>query len=315
MRKTTLSLTVLLTISSVVCTKEQDYDVCMDEVAAQTAVQKEDLANLTCEDLLSKLSLPIPKDYVTLKEKNAVVFAPCFLTEYGDFRLQQNQFCYENIKDFLGIQPITQCLMEALSVEGDLQELEAEYVSQGAAGCMIIRSRWSGEKKECQKPKEEKVNEYSCAPHEPTHIFVAGTVLHRDPPWLNEGLADYVSVQLRENETLECFAGSFRYTFKDNYTGELKEMKEGSYVPLDMEREEHRQQGTSFDAYLTGACLWDYIDSNYGHETFKAIMQDVNASRFASMSFVNNILQYHIGENGINDLKNKFGDDSIEVFE
>lgn len=44
-------------------------------------------------------------------------------------------------------------------------------------------------------------------------------------------------------------------------------------------------------------------------------MQDVHASRFSEMSFVNDILLNHIGEKGIESLKNKFGEDSIEAFE
>ena len=53
------------------CTKERPYDACMDEVSAQTSMPKESLAELSCASLLDKLNLPLPKDYVILKEKNA----------------------------------------------------------------------------------------------------------------------------------------------------------------------------------------------------------------------------------------------------
>lgn len=181
----------------------------------------------------------------------------------------------------------------------------------------MINSKWFGEKDECLSQQEQLFEVNSCAPHEPTHVFVAGTVLHRSPPWLDEGLATYVSAQLRTDQILECLAGSFRFIFEDQYTGEVKEKGEGDYVSLAVERkQEDLKNNASFrDAYFTGACLWDHIDANYGHETFKAIMRDVNASRFSYMSFVSDILEHHIGESGIDDLKNKFGDDSIKVFE
>lgn len=292
----------------------------MEEVSAQTAAPKEELANLTCSDLLEKLYLPLPEGYIILKDKNAVIFIHCSSRSYGNFLLRQNQYCYEAIKDFLGIQPITQCLMEAKLFNEELStsELRSIYIGEvGAAGCLMFNSAWVGEKEQCGENSEESKENLegtdSCAPHEPTHVFVSGTLLHRNPPWLNEGLAEYVSIQLlSQYHILECFADSFRYGVHNdvlNYT------KEGKYVPLDIEREEHRQQGTEHDAYLTGACLWDHIDATYGHETFKAIMQDVNASRFACTSFIDDILQHHIGESGIDDLKNKFGDDSVEVFE
>ncbi len=313
LRKTIFSLAALVGLSS--CTEEQEYDSCMDEVSVQTATPKEALAGLTCEDLLQKLYLPLPHDYLTLKDKNAVFFTHCSLNYNGTFHLQQNQYCYEKINDFLGIQPITKCLMEAMDFENGLVELKSMYVPRGAAGCFMISSGWLGEKKECQETDDSLIEVDGCAPHEPTHIFVAGTVLHRDPPWLNEGLADYVMIKLRPNDmTLECLPGSFKYVFKDSYTGELKKVTEGDYISLDEDREDYDKE-TQHRAYLTGACLWQHIDSVHGHETFKAIMQDVNASRFRYTSFVNDILLSHIGESGIDDLKNKFGEDSVEVFE
>lgn len=314
MCKATLFLTTLLSLSTG-CTDDSFYDFCIDKVSAQTATPKQNLAKLTCTKLMEKLPLPLPKDYIVLQDKNAVFFTHCSLTNHGTSRLQENQHCYEKIHDFLGMQPITQCIMEAMGLEGDLSELESMYVSsqkEGAAGCLMIRSAWFGEKKEKCLLEEEitkvktKVN--SCAPHEPTHLFVAGTVLNINPPWLNEGLADYVIAQLHEGITLECFADSFRF-ISENQT------KVGSYVPLNKGREEHESNETAFDAYLTGACLWGHIDKTYGHETFKAIMQDVDASRFSYLSFVNDILMRSIGEKGVNDLKKKFGKDSIEAFE
>ena len=311
MRKTILPLTALLSLS-IACTEDEGQnDFCMDKVSAQTATPKERLAGLTCNDLVNKLPLPLSDGYIALQDKNALVFTHCSLSYFGASRLQHNQSCYEKIHDFLGIQPITQCVMEAMSFEGDLSELESMYVSPqkgGAAGCLMIRSRWLGEKGTCQPLGTEIPEMYSCAPHEPAHIFVAGTVLDRDPPWLNEGLAEYVMSQLQEGITLECFADSFRFTSPS-------QTKVGPYLPLDIGRGEHDRNGTSFDAYLTGGCLWNHLDKGYGHATFRAIMQDVNASRFSEMSFVNNILLDRIGESGIKDLENKFGKDSIKAFE
>lgn len=271
MRKTILPLTALLGLSAA-CSDETEpwYDFCMDEISAQTDTPKEELASLTCASLLEKITLPLPQNYITLKEENAIAITHCSSLNFGNFLLQHNQHCYQQVKEFLGIQPITQCIIEANSHQDEpLPELEAGFSGRGAAGCMVIRSHWDGNTLECVK--EDSSNPLTedilrCAPHEPTHIFVAGTVLHREPLWLNEGLAEYVMKHVQEDITLDCFADGFRFT------GDYSGTKVGTYVPLHLTREEHERNGTTYDAYLTGACVWDHIDTNYGRETFRTII-------------------------------------------
>ena len=284
----------------------------MDEVSAQTDTAKETLQDLRCTNLVEKID--IPEDYIVLQDENAVLITHCSLPAKGNSALQQNQLCYERIKDFLGIEPITRCIMETLTFEGDALELISEYVPRGAAGCLMIHSVVDGKKKGCQDLEQELQKPDSCSPHEPTHLFVAGTVLHNDPPWLNEGLAEYVMAALQDNVSLECFSDGFSYIFRNPSTGEVREAKEGKYVPMDRSRKKHKEAGTSFDAYLTGACLWNHLDRQYGHETFMAIMQDVEDSRLSSISFVDSILSPRIGKTGISDLEQRFGKDSIDAF-
>ena len=317
--KKLLSSITLAAVLQPSCTKEQPYDLCMDIVSEQTSTPRENLAGLTCASLLDKLNLPLPEDYVILKEKNAVVFASCYFQGYGDFLLQRNQQCYLQIKDFLGIQPITQCLFQSVSYQNELAQLEATYINgetkEGAAGCIMIRSRIDGEKGVCVKEETSYPDEdfSGCPAHEPTHLFVAGTVLHNAPlPWLNEGLADYVNSRLSGKEKLECLAEGFNYEHKGD---SIHESLNSNYVSLALSREEHKGQGTNHAAYLTGACVWDYIVTHYGETTFKAIMKDVEQSRFTKKSFVKDILQARIGEEGICGLKARFGDKSIKAFE
>ncbi len=100
------------------------------------------------------------------------------------------------------------------------------------------------------------------------------------------------------------------------YLSDTKEQSEERerYVDLSKNRNEHKTMGTESAAYTTGACVWKTIVDKYGHNSFKQIMKKVEESRYVSMSFVDDILVPVIKQEGIDTLKDKFGNDSIEEY-
>jgi len=322
--KRIVSLTSILAVVTLTQSCSEEIKDCMEEVSLQTVTDKEDLSKLTCDDLLA--SLPDianpPENYVTIKDKNVILVGHCSLMGLNQSFLEQLQTCYEKISDFLGINPITNCMVHSRSGSlNDLAAIEEKYVGGGAAGCFTIRGRTSvKEDFECtNKPDNEMVSsnggaEEVCAyGHEPTHIFIAGTILQRlENMWLNEGLSDYVHYEINPNRTLECHQTTWKTFDGNSYSDDVVE-NSGNYVNLNSSRENRDFKN---DAYKTAACLWKMINDEFGNSTFRTIMQKLADSRFnGNDSFVCDILEPTIGESGIEKLKNRFGDGSIEVYE
>ncbi len=115
MNRSTISV-FLLTAIGVSCGTpdlESRLDGCMKNVSEQTERKVEELQKLTCQDLLEQLDdiRNPPDNYVILQDKNTVLVSPCSHINQGLHFLEQLQTCYENVSSFLGILPITQCIM------------------------------------------------------------------------------------------------------------------------------------------------------------------------------------------------------------
>lgn len=327
--KKLISLTPFLTVIALAPSCSEDVKDCMEEVSIQTGTAKEDLNQLTCDDLLAKLPdlASPPENYVTIKAENVVLIGHCSLMGLNRSFLEQLQTCYQKISDFLGIYPITSCMVHSFGSDTDLANIEGKYVGAGAAGCFTIRGRTvAKEDFKCTNKPDEGNNEISysnddlknvCAyAHEPAHIFIGGTLLQQlETPWLNEGFADYVHYEINPNRTLKCHQTTWKTIDTSQYNDKVVE-DSGGYVPLDWNGEEHEKNNTENDAYKTGACLWKMINDELGEQKFKTIMQKLAASRMnGDSSFVCDILEPTIGEEGIEKLKGRFGEDSIEVYE
>ena len=118
--------------------------------------------------------------------------------------------------------------------------------------------------------------------HELVHVFVAGTPIgigycaegKAICLALNEGLAEYMRYQVNDGETqpgvyssVHCEAHGYRTSWnaEDLVTyADFGNPDDGS---------------TSLQRYQTGLCLWDYIETTYGHDAFLDIMADLNGAR------------------------------------
>ena len=315
--KTTTSLLLAIGTSCGTPDLESRLEGCLENVSKQAEKRVNDLRELTCQDLLKKLDdiRNPPEEYVVLQDKNTVLLSHCSNINQGLHFVEQLQTCYENVSSFLGTLPITRCIMHTQSFSDDLYDIETRYVGEtGAAGCFLIRGSVGKvpKKAECQteiNPAEEQTICYYG--HEVTHLFVAGTVLQKYLPWLNEGLADYVSFYLA-GKIFECDEEG--YLFRDVVDTEKQVIKRGKYVDLTKTRSEHRALETEAAAYTTGACVWETIVTNFGYGSFRQIIKKVEESRFVSMSFVDDILLPVITQKGIDILKERFGNDSIEAY-
>ncbi len=276
---------------------------CVEKLAKQTGTPPEELELLTCEDLVSVFP-PLPDKYILLREENALFITHCTETNYASALLKEIQFCYGQIEQLLGISPITQCTLYTLAVAEDLTATESQL------SCMTIPSGLITYATECEEPEPQAEAEECYFGHEPVHLFLSGTVLATFPPWLNEGLSEWVQATLSPSHSLQCFANGWQLLDNEG----IFPSDSGSYVSFAKSREEHQAAGTERDAYQTGACFWDYIVENFSRESLLEIMSLVQQTRFTSMSFVTDILEPTIGDAGVNKLKAVFGEDSIEAY-
>ncbi len=318
-KKALLSLPFLISAALVPACEEEPQG-CMEEVSEQTGVEEENLQSLGCQGLLERLPdlSQLPEKYEILKENNALLIGHCSYRGMNLQFLEQLQTCYEHINQFLGITPITQCLIHTYGSGNDLAEIESKYVGAGAAGCILIRAGGNAKQNaECQETEGLEIEkpEFCSYGHEPTHLFIAGTLLQKgETPWLNEGLAELVLYTLNRG-SLECYDSGWRSIDINGYSGE-ETTEEGAYVSLGASRTEHESNGTENAAYKTGACFWKKIMDDFGYESFKAVMKNLERSRFETeMSLEQEVLVPAIGENGLALLKGKFGTESTETYE
>ena len=118
--------------------------------------------------------------------------------------------------------------------------------------------------------------------HEMTHIFLAGTPIGigycMSTKWnctvFNEGLAEYMRYRVNEGETrpgvfqaIECEESGYRYSWAPDTLRPYADFSD----PED--------DSTVLRRRYTGLCLWDFIESRYGHDAFLDIMADLDAAR------------------------------------
>jgi hypothetical protein len=313
-----VGLLTAASLSITACGIDQ-YD-CLNEISEQTGIEPTGVSQLDCNELaeLTGLDNP-PENYTFLSTKNAAVISHCGSPEVAFNTLKQLQTCYDKLKSYLGIQPPTQCIMHTLSRRDDLQDIEDEYASKGVAGCFLIKGG-SFDRDSCDPNLEEIIrkvthgdipmDETCYSAHEPTHVFVAGTIIDRNPKWLNEGLAELMKYELapRKQGRLDCYPSS--YVIVRN--GEIIDF--GSFVDLDKSKEEYVSAGILGNVYHTGACVWQYIIDEFGLTAFTEIMKNIEKSRTMSLSFEKDVLEPAIGRGGVDKLKSRFDSYNIGIF-
>lgn len=141
---------------------------------------------------------------------------------------------------------------------------------------------------------------YAAQPHELNHLFMNGTPLiwaYTDHPvsWLNEGLASYIQdniINANPQFPIKCGDKTFEI-------GGV----EKQYLNLS------NTFATSYDAYATGACFWDYIVKNYGESKFKEILKKLDQLRYQQITlyFFKDIVNPIAGDDVFYKTKDVFG--------
>src|SRR3989344_1021723 len=293
-----------LSLFGIGCTdygKPVEPTYCMDVISESVQRPIEELSDINCEELYKTTDYfsDIPSYVVSLR-KNAMVIGndDCSNIRYDENLASEIQVCYEKIKDYLEIEPIMQCIIQTIRSPGDLADMEDKFYAMnrkiGTSGCSLMRSQYDGNYKgpgkECNV--EKSVVKECTYVHEPAHIFFTGTILWSDSPLLNEGIAHYMKAKIRPGSRLECYEDSWEYYYLSD-PEQNPEVRSGDYKNLIREG---------------AACVWKEIEDNYGIETFRGIVQDLDASKFDNSITLNDILNYRIGRDGVRRLEDKFGE-------
>ncbi len=313
-----LSIALAAVIGSSSCANEQptdlrSYGYCTQIISNLTHEEPDELQNLICADLEERLDglHDLPENYRVMRSENVMEVVRCDDVEETAASLANGQRCYDAIQSYLGISPMTQCIVSLRSRGRDLLALKNYYIGEGVAGCFATSSFGSHDFTACDDgiPEEELPPDAPChGAHEYAHVFVAWGL----PLWLDEGVASYMtSVTSPDYYSLECSDQGWRTTSKNPLDSPVRS---GDYVSLAHSREEIDEQGNITKVYMTGACIWQYIDQEFGHDSFRTIMQFMEESRMHPVSFLDDILRPTIGDEGIQQLEERFGEETIYSF-
>ncbi len=235
-------------------------------------------------------------------------FADNQFQSYNNFFVDSLEACYNQVQDFLQIEPPSQHVYSRFVEKNSGGGCAAFYHKTlicGSKKAFVddILNVWKAGSPPATYPelvKQGKCITPSAQPHELTHWFTEGTPL--EYTGLEEGLAEYVKYQVKdEGQNLTCFA--------DHYT-----VGTFSYPYFDLSK-------TTYDLsegyYLTTACIWDYIDKTYGHDKFILIMKELDGLRYTEgeYKFFGDIINPILGEDVIPELEKRFKikDEVIEV--
>ena len=280
---------------------------CVDKTRKQLNLTDRELSDLTCDDILSldPSLAELPPHYGLFRTPNILLFSHCGMGYNNPLFANQLQTCYDHIQAFLGIQSLTQCILHTHSLDTDLSVIEKRYFGDstlGAARCLMIRGAVGGDLsyQDCNTEVKIKESERCAYGHEVVHSFVAGTLLDQFI-WLNEGLADFVSLTFR-GSAINCYDNGYEIVSSEGIN------ESGEYVDLRESRGFFTKAGKVGDAYLTGACFWQTIVDNYGQAAFLEIMQGISQSRYRCLDIEEEVLKPVISPKGLISLKKRFGE-------
>lgn len=289
--------------SSIACQEQ----FCVEKTKKQFSLTDRELSDLTCDEILvaDPSLLDLPPHYGLFQTPNVLLISHCGMGYSNPLFANQLQTCYSHVQSFLGIQPLTQCILHTHSLDDDLSVIERRYFGDsptGAAQCLMIRGMVGGNlsNQECNTQVEIKESERCAYGHEVTHSFVAGTLLDQST-WLNEGLADFVSLTL-QGSIIHCNDNGYEVVSSEGV------IESGEYVDLRRSRDFFTKVGKVENAYLTGACIWQTIADNFGSDAFLKIMQRIEQSRFRCLDLEEEVLKPVIGSKGVSLLKKRFGE-------
>lgn len=225
---------------------------------------------------------------VTVPEANAA--------EFADFRLKQLKICSKKVSDFIGqTKPYTGTVIA--------EKVVISPTANGSSCCdntsdhAIINSATNARFQDIAysptaywRTLPTSFN-ICMSGHEETHRFVHNSIFS-DYRWANEGLATMIEQSFRGPGTpaiktlKECYAENY---LAIGFTGieqlyPYRTLSELNDQPL-------------IYSYYTYGCLWNRIDSQYGHEQFKKVIADSFQIPSANppINFWQSILEANLG--------------------
>lgn len=195
-------------------------------------------------------------------------------SNYNNYLLNSFDNCLPKVEEFLGLKLfITPVMIKFLVLDdgggvyaGSMADPKIvgrttpEYID-------LILNGILDDKKYSELVAEGKCVHHAAQAHELTHIYVSETPLETHMI-LNEGLATYAESKLADDDAgkILCLEDGIKYSFSYG---------DGNMFPYcDL------SSGWSGECYATAACIWDYIDTTYGHEKFLEIIKKLDDLRF-----------------------------------
>ncbi|HBV57770.1 MAG TPA: hypothetical protein DEB73_00645 [Candidatus Magasanikbacteria bacterium] len=230
--------------------------------------------NGICEEG-KNLSCPIdcdpPNVYSSISEGPFIVKVPKGFEELGSAYLEDLKNCVPLLKNFLGITPLLYNKIFLRMSIGDVTSGSSN--GRGIFYQKTIENAQSDLQELHNNNKDgffyKSSATYCANTHELTHIFTSSSLLPI-PPMLFEGIAEYAqkNVQSGSKDYLECKDNGI---YRQDLWGDNK-YKIFPYIPLGGNRNFlDDAQGSIW--YGSGMCFWEYINTKYGHEKFKEVIQ------------------------------------------
>ena len=240
-----------------------------------------------CSYLIADVPLDDPHE-VKKQLNNLIVIVPAEYDQVGNMKIMDMSNCMEPITNFLGISfpfaHVRQRMVDSAnpSESGRYSIPHLSYIVHADRNFIELSL------------KSEFPNDYpfswqnmlagKCADaHELTHVFMGGTPL---PGWLGEGLATYMDEPERSNAAHHKYSSCSADGWVDwvYYTdGTLSKKVTYPFVDLSVPIHEADVDESIYSAqsqyYQTGMCVWDYVESTFGHQGFQAVIQALAAQR------------------------------------
>jgi hypothetical protein len=255
----------------------------------------------------------------------AISIVPSAYPKLGEYRGLDNLNCLKAVTSYLGIDFYYSYLIHRDVISKDNQGSSAGYLFSDEYGNQAIGILTEGPEtmfndfySQIDKWLEDTSKNITRNVHEVTHTVINGLAL---PGYINEGLATYLEDTNRtnyiypmSNHIIECNEDNMIVAPYDpsNPCGGLEDyhcIQIGYNIQVDylnLTNIDPNVPGTFY--YKTGACFWDWIETEYGHDTLVNIMKRLDELRVNPETyFVKDVLNVVVGQDLSGITEKRFG--------
>jgi len=262
------------------------YNQCIQEKIKYESGPETSNKELRCSKICEEEPSPIEYLYEPGGKIKGVF--PKEFKEYGKTLTDGYSFCYEKLKNYFEFD----IKNEELFIKLMIVDSNGGGASSGGNNEYIYDTK-EGVKQENLNEIREKINKGVCpgngaAPHELTHTFLRKTIISPDSyysnaslgvQWLNEGLANYMQMNLINKKEDPKNEYTYPITCYENKYKKFSGV-EGKYVKLSSENSSFTDE-----FYDTGLCFWDYIYTSFGEAKFKKLLQYIATTRYKAGTY------------------------------